>query len=53
MKENKREGKGIYVQSGVGWFNGLFVNDLKSQAGVEVIYKKWGYQGNFLNGLRH
>lgn len=53
MKENKREGKGIYVQGGVGYYEGMFVNDLKTEVGIEVTYKKWAFKGHFLNGLRH
>lgn len=53
MRENKREGKGVYVQGGVGFYEGNFVNDLKTEVGVEVTYKKWAFKGHFLNGLRH
>lgn len=34
MKENRREGRGTYVQGGVGWFEGVFANDLKTQTGL-------------------
>lgn len=53
MDNNKREGKGYYLQSGIGWFKGTFSNDLKNDYGIEVNYKKWAFSGNFLNGLRH
>jgi hypothetical protein len=53
MRENRREGRGTYVQAGVGWFEGIFANDLKTQNGLEVVYRKWAYRGGFLNGLRH
>lgn len=51
--QNKRHGKGIYVECGFGYFDGVFINDVKSEEGLEIIYKKSGYQGGFLNGLRH
>ena len=53
MLNNKREGQGVYVQSGVGWFQGAFSNDIKTDKGVEVVYRKWAYRGGFLNGLRN
>ncbi len=34
MNANKREGKGFYLQAGVGYFEGMFVNDLKTESGV-------------------
>ncbi len=34
MKDNKRDGKGIYVQGGVGFFDGIFVNDIKNDNGI-------------------
>lgn len=53
MQDNKRNGKGFYLQAGVGWFQGTFSNDVKTDQGIEVIYKKWAFKGTFLNGLRH
>jgi hypothetical protein len=53
MAGNKRDGKGIYVHSGVGRYDGTFSNDIKVDAGLEIMFKKWAYQGNFVNGLRH
>ena len=31
---NKRDGKGFYLQAGSGYFDGVFANDLKTDAGV-------------------
>ena len=53
MSNNKRDGKGYYLQSGIGWFKGTFINDLKTDQGIEVTFKKWAFSGLFLNGLRH
>lgn len=53
MNSNKRDGKGFYLQAGVGWFQGVFANDIKVEHGVEVVYNKWAYKGQFVNGLRH
>jgi hypothetical protein len=53
MNSNKRDGKGFYLQAGVGWFQGVFANDIKVEHGVEVAYNKWAYKGQFVNGLRH
>ena len=52
MDDNKRNGKGYYLQSGIGWFKGTFSHDLKTDHGIEVAFKKWAFIGNFLNGLR-
>lgn len=53
MKDNKRDGKGWYVHHGVGWFDGNFSNDLKTNNGLEIVYKKSAFNGEFLNGLRN
>ncbi len=53
MDSNKRHGNGFYLQAGVGWFKGVFTNDIKTEAGIEVVYNKWAFKGQFLNGLRH
>ena len=34
MQANKREGKGVYLQAGTGWYDGIFVNDLKAESGL-------------------
>ena len=52
MTNNKRNGKGYYLQFGTGWFKGNFSNDIKVEQGEEVVYQKWAFKGNFLNGLR-
>lgn len=53
MNDNKRDGRGFYLQNGVGWYEGHFLHDLKSEEGIEVFYKKNAYKGGFLNGLRN
>ena len=40
MNNNKRNGKGIYIQNKTGWFKGHFKDDLKNGEGLETRTRK-------------